>query len=213
MENLALRQQLVKTTGATINSGLNQGASGNLSIRIEEGFLITPSSLPHEKMSAEDIVQMTFEGTHKGHLKPSSEWRFHRDIYVHRKDAGAVLHAHPTACTALACLHREIPAFHYMVALAGGNNIRCAPYAVFGSQELSDHAIEALKNRKACLLSNHGMLCLDKNLDKVFSLATEVENLAQIYVQALQTGDPVILSEEDMSTVQKKFVDYQKQNQ
>ena len=213
MENPELCQQLVDTTRATIKSGLNQGASGNLSVRVNDGFLITPSGLPHENMSAEDIVFMTLEGKQEGKLKPSSEWRFHRDIYLHRKDAGAVLHAHPTACTTLACLHQEIPAFHYMVALAGGNNIRCAPYAVFGSQALSDHAIKALENRKACLLANHGMLCLDKNLEKVFALATEVENLAQIYMQVLQTGDPIILNDEEMNLVQEKFTDYQKQNQ
>lgn len=213
MKNLALRQQLVDTTQATIDSGLNQGASGNLSVRVNNGFLITPSGLPHEKMSAKDMVPMTLEGKHEGPLKPSSEWRFHRDIYLHREETGAVLHAHPTACTTLACLHREIPAFHYMVALAGGNNIRCAPYAVFGSQALSDHAIKALENRKACLLANHGMLCLDKDLEKVYSLAIEVENLAQIYMQVLQTGEPIILNDKEMSAVQEKFAGYQKQNQ
>jgi len=206
-----LRQQLVETTASTIKAGLNQGASGNISVRVEEGFLVTPSGLSHEKMSADDIVFMNMKGDHEGHYKPSSEWRFHRDIYLHRKDAGAVLHAHPKACTTLACLHREIPAFHYMIALAGGNNIRCAPYAVFGSQQLSDNALSALENRKACLLANHGMLCLDANLGKVFALATEIENLAQIYMQVLQTGDPIILSEEEMNTVKTIFIDYQKQ--
>ena len=206
------RQQLVDTAQTTITTGLNQGSSGNLSVRTEDGFLITPSAIPPEKMSADDMVFMNLEGKHEGHNKPSSEWRFHRDIYQHREDAGAVLHAHPKAATTLACLHRDIPAFHYMIAIAGGNNIRCAPYAVFGSQELSDHALNALKNRKACLLANHGMLCLDSDLDKVLALAIEIEHLAQTYMQVLQTGKPIILSDEEMEIVIEKFSDYRKQD-
>ncbi len=212
MKYIALRQQLVKTTQATIAAGLNQGASGNLSVRVEAGFLITPSAVPHEEMTADDIVYMTLDGNHEGHYKPSSEWRFHRDIYQQRKDAGAVLHAHPKACTTLACLRRDIPAFHYMIAVAGGNNIRCAPYAVFGSQELSDHALAALENRKACLLANHGLLCLDADLDQVFALAMEIENLAQIYMQVLQTGEPITLGDEEMQTVHDKFASYREKN-
>ena len=212
MQHKELRQQLIDTINATIDAGLNHGASGNLSVRVEKGFLITPSGLPPERISIEDIVFMDLEGEYEGHYKPSSEWRFHRDIYLQRKDAGAVLHAHSKACTTLACLHREIPAFHYMIAIAGGDNIRCAPYAVFGSQKLSDHALTALKNRKACLLANHGLLCLNNDLEKVFNLAIEVENLAQIYMQILQTGKPVILNEKEMQAVHKKFVDYQAQN-
>lgn len=213
MKYALLRQQLVDTTQATINTGLNQGASGNLSVRTEDGFLITPSAVPPAKMTSGDIVFMTLEGEHKSRNRPSSEWRFHRDIYRHREDAGAVLHAHPKASTTLACLHREIPAFHYMIAIAGGNNIRCAPYAVFGSQTLSDHALNALKNRKACLLANHGMLCLDNDLDKALALAIEVEHLAQTYMQVLQTGEPIILSDEEMDIVIEKFSDYRKQGE
>ncbi|MEE9492691.1 MAG: class II aldolase/adducin family protein [Gammaproteobacteria bacterium] len=212
MQHSQLRQQLIDITHATIKSGLNQGVSGNLSVRVNDGMLITPSGLSHELMTSADIVFMHLdsEGEYEGHFRPSSEWRFHRDIYRDRKEAGAVLHAHSNACTTLACLNREIPAFHYMIAMAGGNNIRCAPYAVFGSQELSEYALAALEHRKACLLANHGLLCLDADIEKVFALAVEVENLAQVYMQALQTGEPVILDDAAMQIVIEKFADYQK---
>lgn len=212
MQDLELRQQLVEMTRQTVIAGLNQGSSGNLSVRVENGFLITPSALPVDKITPEHIVFMHKDGEYEGAIKPSSEWRFHRDIYRQRQDAGAVLHAHATWCTTLACLHEEIPAFHYMVAIAGGDNIRCAPYATFGTQALSDYALKALENRKACLLANHGLLCLDENLEKVFELAQEVESLAKIYTQVLQTGKAQILSDQAMHAVLEKFSDYQHSN-
>ena len=205
---MSLRQQLLDTALETIRLGLNRGASGNLSVRDGDGFLITPSALPFERCSADDMVRMTKAGEAQGPHKPSSEWRFHRDIYRHRPEANAVIHAHPVWCTTLACLHRDIPAIHYMIALAGGNTIRCAPYAIFGSQALSDHALEALEGRKACLLANHGLLCLESSLERALSLAQEVELLAQIYSQTLAIGQPVILSDEELDAVIERFAGY-----
>jgi len=203
-----LRAQLIETALKMKTAGLNQGVSGNLSVRIKEGFLITPSALPYNQCRAEDIVLMNLEGNAEGLRKPSSEWRFHRDIYTQRQDAGAVLHAHSPWSTTLACLQTPIPAFHYMVAVAGGRDIRCAPYATYGTQTLSDYALEALQNRKACLLANHGLLCLDANLDSVLTLAIEVEDLARVYSQTLQLGKPVLLSDTEMMKVIEKFKDY-----
>jgi L-fuculose-phosphate aldolase len=202
------RTQLIEIARRMTTAGLNQGTSGNLSLRVEEGFLITPSALPYDQCKTEDIVLMDSEGHSKGSRKPSTEWRFHRDIYLQRQDAGAVLHAHSPWCTTLACLHTPIPAFHYMVAVAGGSNIRCTPYATFGTQTLSDYALEALRDRKACLLGNHGLLCLDNNLNQVLSLAIEVENLARSYGQTIQTGDPILINDREMSKVLEKFKNY-----
>lgn len=202
------RQALLTAAQQTLASGLNQGTSGNLSVRDGDGFLITPSALGFDQCTPEDIVRMRLDGSWEGPHPPSSEWRFHRDIYLHRPEAGAVVHAHPVWCTTLACLGKGIPAVHYMIAMAGGSTIRCAPYAVFGSQALSDHALAALEDRKACLLANHGLLCFDQSLDKAVMLAQEVELLAQIYCQALQTGNPVILDDEAMAEVIQRFAGY-----
>jgi L-fuculose-phosphate aldolase len=208
MQYPELRTQLIETALQMETMGLNHGMSGNLSVRINEGFLITPSALPYNQCMAEDIVLMDLEGHAQGSRKPSSEWRFHRDIYTQRQDAGAVLHAHSPWCTTLACLQTPIPAFHYMVAVAGGLDIRCAPYATYGTQALSDYALEALQNRKACLLANHGLLCLDADLDRVLALAIEVEDLARVYGQTMQIGKPVLLSDAEMMKVIEKFKDY-----
>jgi len=208
MEHFELRAQLLEVAQQMEVAGLNQGTSGNLSVRTKAGFLITPSALPYARCKAEDIVFMDLEGSAMGPRKPSSEWRFHRDIYVQRQDAGAVLHAHSPWSTTLACLQTPIPAFHYMVAVAGGHDIRCAPYATFGTQTLSDYALEALQNRKACLLANHGLLCLDTDLIKVLALAIEIEHLAQVYGQAMQIGKPKLLSKAAMEKVFEKFKDY-----
>ena len=156
-----LREQLLATARAMNSQGLNQGTSGNVSVREGEGFLITPSALPYDQCRSEDMVWMDWFGQPQGNRKPSSEWRMHRDIYRHYPQAGAVLHAHSLYCTTLACLERTIPAFHYMVAMAGGESIRCAPYATFGTQALSDAVIAALRDRSAALLSPswHDLLC------------------------------------------------------
>ena len=190
--------------------GINQGTAGNASVRVPEGLLITPSGLAYDRMKPEDIVTIDKDGDTRGTGTPSSEWRFHFDIMVTRQEAQAVLHAHPPFCTALACLGMDIPAFHYMVAVAGGDSIRCAPYATFGTQALSDNALQALDGRRACLLANHGMICLAGGLKAALRLAVEVETLAQQYWRALQIGTPRILPADEMKTVLEKFRTYGK---
>ena len=200
MTETELRARMIETCLRMNASGLNQGTSGNLSVRSGEGFLITPSSLPYEQMQPEDIVAMAFDGTYEGR-RPSSEWRFHRDILKHRPDVEVVLHCHSVHATTLACHHRTIPAFHYMVAVAGGTTIRCSDYATFGTQALSDAALRALEGRMACLLGQHGQIALGPTLDKAFWLATEVETLARIYLQALSLGEPPVLDAAEMARV------------
>jgi len=203
-----LRQDIIDTARAMNACGLNQGASGNLSARYEEGFLITPSGMDYASLNTSDIVWMDFHGNTRAKRKPSSEWRFHAAIYQHCAKANAVLHAHPVSCSTLACLGKGIPAFHYMVAIAGGKDIRCADYATFGSPELSDHVIKALEDRKACLMAHHGMTCFEKDLSRVFALAVEVEHLATVYGRILAMGQAQILSDGEMAKVLKKFESY-----
>lgn len=210
----ALRAELVATARRMNALGLNRGTSGNVSVRCiveaNEGFLITPSALPYDETEPADIVFMRFDGTHSGRRRPSSEWRFHRDILAARSDAAVVLHAHAPFATSLACIGADIPAFHYMIALAGGDSIRCAPYATFGTQELSDHAVAALADRSACLLANHGLIVLGANLKAALALAVEVEGLCEQYWRALQIGTPRLLDCEEMQRVLAKFKDYKK---
>ncbi len=203
-----LRRKLVEYAIAMNDSGINQGTAGNLSMRCDDGMLITPSSLEYTDINPNNIVFVDDLGKTHDADRPSSEWRFHLDIYRQRPDAQAVLHAHPTYSTTLACLNKPIPAFHYMVAIAGGKDIRCAPYATFGSQALSDHVIAALHGRKACLMDNHGLVCLESDLARVLNLAIEVEQLARIYAQCLQIREPEILSDGEMAEVVEKFKDY-----
>ena len=200
MNETELRERMVGTCRQMNSTGINQGTSGNLSARCGEGFLITPSSLPYENMSPDDLVEMDFAGTYVGRL-PSSEWRFHRDILKNRTDIDVALHCHSVYATTLACHHRDISAFHYMVGIAGGTTIRCSEYATFGTQELSDAALTALEDRLACLLGQHGQISLGHSLDQALWLATEVETLARLYVQALPLGEPPILSDEEMTRV------------
>ncbi len=209
--HLALREAMIATARRMNTSGLNQGTSGNLSQRVEDGFLLTPTGMDYDALVPEDLVLMRMDGSHEGRRAPSSEWRFHRDILVRRPEVGAVLHAHSMFCTTLACLRRGIPSFHYMVTAAGGADIRCAPYATFGTEELSSHAVEALEGRKACLLANHGMLALGKDLAGAFKLAVEVETLAAMYWRALQVGEPVLLDAAEMARVLEKFKTYGQQ--
>ena len=191
--------------------GINQGSAGNISARFESGFLITPSGMAYERLKPEHIVLVDLDGQCPDPLKPSSEWRMHRDIYANRPEAGAVLHAHSTFATSLACLRMHIPAFHYMIAVAGGVDIRCSDYALFGTQALSDHMLVALQDRRACLLGTHGMICFHDNLDKALWLGVEVESLAKQYWHALQVGEPVILSTAEMAEVLQQFKGYGKQ--
>jgi L-fuculose-phosphate aldolase len=199
-EERALRMAMVETCRAMDAKGINQGTAGNLSVRYGEGFLITPSSLPYDTMQPEDIVEMGWDGAYVGR-RPSSEWRFHRDILKARGDVQVVLHCHSSHATSVACHHRTIPAFHYMVGVMGGNSLRCARYATFGTQELSDAAIEALEGRMACLLGQHGQISLGKSLEHALWMAVEVESLARMYLQALVLGEPPVLSDAEMARV------------
>lgn len=200
-----LRQGIVDTCREMNRNGLNQGTSGNVSHRIPAGMLITPTSLPYDCMRPEDIVAMDFAANYEGRHRPSSEWRFHRDILLARDDVNVVLHTHSTFSTILAVQERDIPCFHYMVAVAGGNDIRCAPYACFGTQALSDHAVKALENRSACLLGHHGLIVTAQTFEKALWLAVEVETLAKMYVHALAIGEPPRLSTDDMTQVHEQM--------
>ena len=211
MSEAQLRQQVVDTVRQMNSLGINQGTSGNASVRHADGLLITPSGMPYEAMQAEDVVFVRLsDGEYQAQagLKPSSEWRFHRDILAARHDLNAVVHTHGRAVTTLACLHQDIPAFHYMVAIAGGDSIRCAPYALFGTQELSDNALKALKDRKACLLANHGMIACESSLEKALALGVEVETLADTYWRCLQVTRPAILNRLQMAEVLERFKTY-----
>ncbi len=205
-----LRRQICETARELEALGLNRGASGNIGVRCGTGFLVTPSGLAPAETAPSDIVAMDFAGHPQGRLRPSSEWRFHRDILAARPEIEVVIHTHSTFATTLACLGREVPAFHYMIAAAGGNNIRCAPYATFGSQALSDHALHALEGRSACLLGNHGMIALGRTLPQTLALAVEVESLCEQYWRALQIGPPNLLSDAEMDVVLEKFKGYGK---
>jgi L-fuculose-phosphate aldolase len=208
VNDIALRNEIIATAVQMNERRINCGRSGNVSARTAAGFLITPTGLPYESMPPEAIVAMTLGGDATGPRLPSSEWRFHRDIYVDRPEAGAVVHAHSSFATALACLGHSIPAFHYMIGVAGGKDIRCAPYATFGTQELSDRALTALSGRRACLLANHGMIAVGTSLEAALALAIEVEALAEQYWRALQIGVPNLLSDAEMAVVLEKFKSY-----
>lgn len=205
---MALRQQLLASAQQLADWGLNKGTSGNLSVRCQHGFLITPSGINVAAMDAMSMVHMQWDGSFEAGKKPSSEWRFHRDILQAQPNVQAVVHTHSTFATGLACLRKRIPAFHYMIAIAGGDSIECADYAVFGSQALSDNALLALGKRKACLLANHGMIAVGRDLPHALALALEVENLAEQYTRALQIGEPVLLGPAEMHEVYVQFKGY-----
>jgi L-fuculose-phosphate aldolase len=188
--------------------GINQGTSGNISLRHGDGMLITPTSTPYEAMKPDQIVYMHLDGNHDPAQRPSSEWRFHRDILKARPEVQAIVHAHPPYSTTLAIMGMEIPPVHYMVAVAGGDTIRCAPYATFGTQELSEHAVRALEGRLACLLEHHGMIAVGPSLSKAMWLAVEVETLARQYHGCLQIGTPPLLSKEEIEKVRLRMAGY-----
>lgn len=188
--------------------GLNKGISGNASIRLADGFLITPSGVPAGQLSENSMVYMQWDGAPEAGKKPSSEWCMHRDILRARPEVNAIVHCHSMFATTIACLGRNVPPFHYMIAAVGGDNIRCAPYALFGSQALSDTAVAALQDRKACLLAHHGMLALGKDLSQALAIAVEVENLCEQYWRLLQLGQPELLSAEQMQEVHAQFKGY-----
>ncbi|MDA8381711.1 MAG: class II aldolase/adducin family protein [Betaproteobacteria bacterium] len=210
MSDTPLREALLDAARRMAADGLNRGASGNLSVRVAHGFLITPSGLDYDEMTPDDLVQMNLDGTWRGPRPPSSEWRFHRDILATHPELGAVVHTHSTFATTLACLSITVPAFHYMIAVAGGKDIRCAPYATFGTQRLSDHALAALQGRHACLLAHHGMIATGPTLKAAADLAYEVEALCEQYWRAYQLGTPPCLSDEEMDIVLEKFKDYRR---
>lgn len=203
-----LRKQIIETALAMNSLGINRGTSGNVSARWNNGFLITPSGRRYDETRPADVVFVDSAGNASGKWAPSSEWRFHHDIYRKRNDAQAIVHTHSSFATTLACLRKDVPAFHYMVAVVGGRDIRCAPYATFGTQKLSDNALQALTDRKACLLANHGMIAIGPGLQKALALAVEVEALCEQYWRALQIGKPKILSAREMNTVIRKFRSY-----
>ena len=204
----AARRAVIAAARSLVDLGLTQNTSGNVSLRDGDGFLVTPTGMPAPLLRPADIVAMDFAGNSRGRRLPSSEWRFHRDIMAARPDVQAVVHAHAPYSTALSCLRRGIPAFHYMVAVAGGDSIRCGRYATFGTQALSRAAIAALRGRRACLLANHGLIATGATLDKALALAVEVEALARQYQIALQVGKPVLLGKAEMKRVIAKFATY-----
>lgn len=202
------RAAIVTAMRQLIALGLSQGTSGNVSVRRGDGFLVTPSGIPAERLSPADIVPMTMDGRADHPLTPSSEWRFHRDILATRPEVGAVVHAHPPHATALAICGREVPAVHYMIAAAGGPTIRCAPYAPYGTEALSRAALAALADRSACLLANHGMIAVGPDLDRALWLAVEVEALCRQYGLALQVGTPVVLADDEIRRTVERFKSY-----
>ena len=207
-----LRKELIATCRRMNTTGINQGTSGNVSARFaagaKKGLLISPSGVDYDELTPEDIVFMKMDGSYESDLLPSSEWRFHRDILKSRKDVQAVVHAHPTYCTALSMLGNDIPAAHYMIAASGGNTVRCANYETFGTEALSKAALKALKGRTCCLLANHGMIACGVSLRKALWLAVELETLARQYHLALQVGTPQILADDEIAMVVEKFKGY-----
>ena len=190
--------------------GLNHGATGNCSIRKEEGFLISPSGISNDSLKPEHIVLMKMDGTlvNPKKLQPSSEWLFHRDIFTSRKDVNAVVHTHSVYASALSVLGAAIPQFHYMIAVTGGKEIPCAQYAMFGTQELSDNILKSLGKQKACLMSNHGLITVGTDLKEAVDIAEEVEHLSKMYVKANMPRKPHLLSDEEMDDVLKRFQSY-----
>ncbi len=204
-----LRQRMLDVCRQMNATGLNTGKSGNLSARLDAGAcLITPSGLAYETMQPEDIAILDHRGRWSGPHRPSSEWRFHRDILLARTDVDAILHTHSRHAAALSCLEADIPAFHYMIAAAGGDSIRCAPYRTFGTQELSEVALKALEGRKACLLGHHGLIVLERSPERALALAVEIEQLCAIYLLARQAGPVTNLDAAEMRRVIELFRAY-----
>jgi L-fuculose-phosphate aldolase len=217
----SLPQDLIDSACALADSGLNRGTAGNLSVRTPfaaatsdksaAGFLITPTGMPYPSLTPDDVPWIGFDGRPLGRRKPSSEWRLHHDIYLAKPEVGAIVHAHSPFATSLACLRCEIPPFHYMIARFGGDTVRCADYALFGTQALSDATVRAMQERSACLLANHGMVVAGKDLPTALAAAIELETLCEQYWRALQVGSPVLLSKAEMAEVFVQFADYGKQ--
>lgn len=203
-----IRLEIIAACLEMNRSGINQGTSGNISVRCRDGLLITPTSLPYDRMTPDDIVQICLDGRVEGARRPSSEWQFHHDIMAARPEVRAIVHAHPTACTTLAIMGKSIPPLHYMVAIFGGYDVRCAPYATFGTKELSDRALAALDDRSGCLLAHHGMIVTGNSLSQAMWRAVELEALASQYLGCLPMGEPPLLTEEEISAVRVRMVGY-----
>ncbi|MGH8606134.1 MAG: class II aldolase/adducin family protein [Gammaproteobacteria bacterium] len=214
MDLFEQRQALVRCARALAHGGLSHGSSGNVSVRTKGGFVITPTGIGFEALTPQQLVELSAEGvSDPAQLHPSSEWRFHRDLYRTQADVNAIVHVHSPYATALACARRSIPPFHYMVAAAGGDSIPCAPYATFGTQALSDAIINTLNGRRACLLANHGSVATGEDLQKAHDLAQEVEFLAKVYVLTQRIGGSELLTDEEMRVVLEKFTSYGQQKQ
>lgn len=211
--NIGLAEKVLATARAINAFGINRGSAGNVSARCADGFVITPTGMAYDACVPADMVRVGADGTvgAESRRKPSSEWRFHRDIYAARPDAGAVVHTHSPFATALACQTQGVPAFHYMVARFGGDDVRCAAYATFGSQELSDAIIAALDGRCACLMAHHGMVVFGRDCDQALALAVELETLCEQYWRVLQLGAPRLLPADEMERVLAKFAGYGQQ--
>ncbi len=211
MNQRELNKQVLATARALMSNGLNRGSAGNVSVRYGSGFIVSPTGMDYEECTDADMVFVDMDGTVRGDRKPSSEWPFHRDIYQHFAKAGAVIHTHSSFATSLACMDSEIPPFHYMIARFGGSTVRCARYATFGTQELSDAIIDALADRCACLMSHHGMVVYGENLEHALKLAIELETLCEQYWRVLQIGEPELLSGEEMQRILQKISTYGQQ--
>jgi L-fuculose-phosphate aldolase len=210
-----LKLQVIRYSKKLNSTNLSALRSGNISIKVREknieGFFITPSGKKYSSLKPRDIVFVSLKGKFdKKKGIPSSEWRFHQDIYVNKKEAKAIVHAHSTCATALSTHEKSIPAFHYMIGVAGGKDIKCTKYATFGTRKLSNNILAALKNRSACLMGNHGQIAFGENLDKAFELAQEVENICNQYINALRIGIPKILSKKEMKIVLDKMKNYKR---
>jgi L-fuculose-phosphate aldolase len=204
-----LRRGVVATAQAMAGLGINQGTSGNVSARSGAAMLITPTATPYEDMTPEDVAEVTLaDGAWRGPRAPSTEWRLHRDIFRARPEAGAVVHCHATYATALSIARRDIPACHYMIAAFGGGDVRCAPYATFGTARFSALAVAALDGRCACLLANHGMVVFGADLRRALWLAVELETLAKQYAASLGVGGPVLLTEAEVAEARAAFAGY-----
>ena len=210
-DEAALRSDLIETCRAMERLGLTQGTSGNVSVRCGNGLLISPTGIAYDALTPELIVRMDDDGGFEGAVLPSSEWRFHRDILRQRPDVGAVLHTHSTHATAVAVLGLSIPALHYSVAEAGGTDVRCAPYTLFGTQELSDAALAALHGRRACLLAHHGVIACGRDLARALALAVTVEELARLFILCRTAGPVPVLGEAEMQQVLEKYRTYGQQ--
>jgi len=205
------RENLLNTTNKLLAAGLNHGASGNCSCRDREGFLITPTGIDSSKLTTDMMVRMNLSDDlpqPESKYQPSSEWQFHQAILKKYPEINAVVHTHSVFASSLSVLGQDIPAFHYMIAVAGGDSVRCAPYAMFGTKELSDNILEAIQDRKACLLSNHGLVALGKDLNEAFNIAEEVEHLSRLFIEAKKIGEPLLLSDKQMTEVLNRFNSY-----